>query len=151
MPSMNESPASGLHSVSVSAVITNDAGQILVVRRQDNDRWEPPGGVLEPGESVVAGLRREIVEETGLIVEPLGLTGVYKNMTEAVVALVFRAAVVGGTLVESNDEVAQADWLTPDAVIDACTRAYSVRILDALAGRGPAVRAHDGTELIVER
>jgi 8-oxo-dGTP diphosphatase len=148
---MNSRRDTALHSVSVSAVITNDAGQVLVVQRQDNGRWEPPGGVLELDESVLAGLRREILEETGLVVEPIGLTGVYKNLTEAVVALVFRATVVGGTLIENTDEIAKADWLTPDAVVDACTRAYSVRILDALAARGPAVRTHDGTELIVER
>ena len=39
------------HSVSVAAVITNDRGQALLIQRRDNNRWEPPGGVLELEES----------------------------------------------------------------------------------------------------
>ncbi len=54
------------HSVSVAAVIVNDAGQILMTQRRDNGHWEPPGGVLELKESILDGLRREVFEKTGL-------------------------------------------------------------------------------------
>ncbi len=72
--------ADARHSVSVAGVITDDHGRALLIQRRDNQRWEPPGGVLEPGETIYDGLRREVREETGLEVEPIALTGVYKNM-----------------------------------------------------------------------
>jgi 8-oxo-dGTP diphosphatase len=78
------------HSVSVSGVITDDHGRALLIQRRDNHRWEPPGGVLELAESIEDGLRREVREETGLDVEPGTLSGVYKNMSRGIVALVFR-------------------------------------------------------------
>ena len=86
------------HSVSVAAVITNDRGQALLIQRRDNNQWEPPGGSLELDESIEDGLRRETREETGLAVEPVALTGVYKNMSRGIVALVFRCKVAGGQL-----------------------------------------------------
>jgi 8-oxo-dGTP diphosphatase len=51
------------HSVSVAAVITDDAGRVLVVQRRDNGKWETPGGILELHEPVHAGVRREVEEE----------------------------------------------------------------------------------------
>ena len=74
------------HSVSVAGVITDDHGRALLIQRADNHRWEPPGGVLELGETIHDGLRREVREETGLDIEPLALTGVYKNMSRAIIA-----------------------------------------------------------------
>jgi 8-oxo-dGTP diphosphatase len=82
---------SALHSVSVAAVITNDSGEVLIIQRRDNGQWEPPGGVLELGESVEAGLRRESREECGIELDQARLTGVYKNMARGIIALVFRA------------------------------------------------------------
>ena len=58
------------HSVSVSGVVPDDHGRVLLIRRRDNQHWEPPGGVLELAESIPDGLRREIREETGLDIEP---------------------------------------------------------------------------------
>src|SRR6478736_2159663 len=75
------------HSVSVSGVIPDDHGRVLLIRRRDNQHWEPPGGVLELAESIPDGLRREIHEETGLDIEPDALTGVYKNMPRGTTAL----------------------------------------------------------------
>jgi 8-oxo-dGTP diphosphatase len=71
------------HSVSVSAAIVDDRGRFLVIRRHDNGHWEPPGGVLELGESIEEGLIREVAEETGLTVEPVQLTGVSRTCSMA--------------------------------------------------------------------
>src|SRR5262245_57812126 len=84
------------HSVSVAAAIVDDQGRVVVTQRRDNGRWEAPGGVLELDEPIIDGLKREILEETGLLIEPIRLTGVYKNMTRGIVALVFLARVTGG-------------------------------------------------------
>jgi ADP-ribose pyrophosphatase YjhB (NUDIX family) len=136
------------HSVSVAAVITDDHGRALLIQRRDNHHWEPPGGVLELSESIQDGLRREVREETGLDVEPLTLTGVYKNMTRAIVALVFRCTATGGQLTV-NGEVTAFRWATQAEVSDLTAEAYAVRILDALRDHGaPAVRQHDGIRLL---
>lgn len=136
------------HSVSVAAAVVNDLGQVLAIRRRDNGRWEPPGGVLEVNEPVEAGLRREVSEETGLDIEVERLTGVYKNVPRGVVALVFRCKPAGGE-VSITDETTDARWLTPAEVQDCMTEAYSIRLLDALQDHEVAVRDHDGSSLLV--
>jgi 8-oxo-dGTP diphosphatase len=138
------------HSVSVAAVITDDAGRVLVVQRRDDGAWQIPGGVLELGESIPAGVRREVEEETGLLVEPDRLTGVYKNLRRGVVALVFRARVVGGAA-RPTDESAAVDWWLPDRVTAEMAETFAVRVLDALDTGDVAVRLHDGVQLLADR
>lgn len=52
------------------AVIEGPGGVLLVQNRRRDGRvdWSPPGGVVDPGESVLEGLTREVNEETGLVV-----------------------------------------------------------------------------------
>ena len=136
------------HSVSVAAAILDDQGRFLVIRRADNGRWEPPGGVLELDESITDGLVREVYEETGVRVRPGPLTGVYKNMSRGIVALVFRCDAIHGQA-SSTLEASEIAWLRPDDVLQRMSPAYSVRLLDALDDRnGPIIRAHDGTVVI---
>jgi|SRR5579875_561303 len=136
------------HSVSVAAVITDDHGRALLIQRRDNHRWEPPGGVLELDESIEDGLRREAQEETGLEIEPVALTGVYKNMPRGIVALVFRCKATGGELM-TTDETSAFRWADEHEVRELAAEVYAVRVLDALhADRAPAVREHDGVHLL---
>ena len=136
------------HSVSVAAVVVNDDGQVLVIKRRDNGAWQIPGGVLELDESIQDGLRREVREETGVEVEPERLTGVYKNMNLGVVALVFRARQVAGTP-GPTDEATDVAWWTAEQVERDMIEAFAVRILDALQTAQPsAIREHDGEWLL---
>jgi 8-oxo-dGTP diphosphatase len=136
------------HSVSVSGVIADDHGRALLIQRRDNHHWEPPGGVLELGEPIEDGLRREVREETGLDIEPDTLSGVYKNMSRGIIALVFRCKATGGQLTV-NDEVTAFRWADEDTVRQLTSEAYAVRLLDAMrTGTAPAIRHHDGTHLL---
>jgi 8-oxo-dGTP diphosphatase len=139
---------SSRHSVSVAAVIVDEHDRALLIRRPDNGHWEPPGGVLELEEDIANGLRREVAEETGLDVEPSALTGVYKNMSRGIVALVFRCRQSGGVLTTSS-EAADVRWASRDEVAELADQAYAIRVLDALDfATPPAVRAHDGVRLV---
>lgn len=137
------------HSVSVAGVIVDDAGRALLIRRRDNGHWEPPGGVLEPGETIPEALQREVLEETGIkIALPATLTGVYKNMTGLIVSLVFRCEAIDGHL-STGSETSALRWVTRDEVSELADEAYAIRVLDALdAASPPAVRAHDGVKLV---
>lgn len=140
-------PDTPKHSVSVAGIVVNDAGQVLIIRRRDNGHWEPPGGVLELDESFEEGVRREILEETGIGVEVQQLTGVYKNMTRGVVALVFRCRPLDERL-GISDEATSVRWTDPGEVSSLVAPAYAVRITDAFTAGPPITRVHDGILLV---
>jgi 8-oxo-dGTP diphosphatase len=138
------------HSIGVIAVIVNDQEQVLLTRRRDNGNWEPPGGGLERDEDILAGLRREVREETGLEIRPRVLTGAYKNMQRITVTLVFRCEPTSGKLTV-NDEVTAFRWAAASEVSKLCCEAFATLVTDTLSYRflaGPAIRHHDGTWLL---
>lgn len=137
------------HSVSVAGVIIDDAGRALLIQRRDNGHWEPPGGVVESGETIPDALQREVLEETGVkIALPASLTGVYKNMTGLIVSLVFRCEAADGSPA-TGPETRAWRWASRDEVTELASEAYAIRVLDAMDTMNPpAVRAHDGVRLI---
>ena len=59
--------------VGVGAVVVDDQARVLLIRRAAEPmkgQWSLPGGLLELGETLVEGVKREVVEETGLNVTP---------------------------------------------------------------------------------
>jgi 8-oxo-dGTP pyrophosphatase MutT (NUDIX family) len=64
---------------SVNVVIVNEAGDILLIRRTDNDNWALPGGAIDLGESASQAAIRETQEETGITCEITGLVGIYTD------------------------------------------------------------------------
>lgn len=139
---------SAKHSVSVAGVVVNDRGQVLVICRRDNGHWETPGGVLELGESFEDGVRREVAEETGFDVSVDRLTGIYKNMTLGVVALVFLCTLTDARQRDIDGEATSVKWIEPAEVATRMVPAFAVRVMDALRGGPPATRVHDGVGLI---
>jgi ADP-ribose pyrophosphatase YjhB (NUDIX family) len=106
----------------VTAVVPNEAGEILLQRRADNGLWALPGGVVEVGESVAQALLREVKEETGLDVEPVGIVGVYSDPRHVIAYadgevrqqfnLCFAARIVGGAL-RGSDESTEVRFVAP--------------------------------------
>ena len=70
-------------------------------------------------------------------------------MPRGIIALVFRCKITGGQLT-ANDEVTAFHWADQADIRQFTSgKAYAVRLLDALReGAPPAVRQHDGTELL---
>jgi ADP-ribose pyrophosphatase YjhB (NUDIX family) len=64
---------------SVTAIVPNDQGAILLVHKTDNDLWALPGGGMDVGESMADAVVREVKEETGVDVEVTGVVGIYSN------------------------------------------------------------------------
>ena len=68
-----------LISVGVRAIIQNDEGNILFVRRKDTREWVMPAGSMELEESVFDCLKREVWEEAGLTVLGAELIAIYSE------------------------------------------------------------------------
>ncbi|MFG1908152.1 NUDIX domain-containing protein [Kribbella sp. NPDC048928] len=106
------------------AVIIDSAGDVLLVRRSDDDTWVMPAGGLELGESIWDALVREVQEETGLVVEaatPIALyTGPQYWFTNAyggehqMFAVVFRVDRWSGSLLAETDETRDARFFARD-------------------------------------
>jgi 8-oxo-dGTP pyrophosphatase MutT (NUDIX family) len=142
MPVEDDHDGSPRHSVSVSGVVRDERGRVLLVKRADNGQWETPGGVVGLDEELHEALLREIKEETGLHVRPGRLTGVYKNMTLGIVALVFECTPVGGQL-QPSDETVEVSWFELDQLGQLVGDRILIRINDTLANLPkPAVRDH---------
>src|SRR5438309_9678952 len=107
--------------VGVGAIIMEDARVVLVKRAHPplQAEWSIPGGVLEVGELVREAAVREAREETGLIVEPGELLGVFdrilrdeaKRVQYHYVLIDFLCRCVGGELLAASD-AAEVRWFT---------------------------------------
>ncbi|MCA1672192.1 MAG: NUDIX hydrolase [Actinobacteria bacterium] len=134
------------HSVAVVGAVFRDDGRVLAIQRRDTGEWQPPGGVLELAETFEEGVKREVLEETGISVDVERLAGVYKNIPGRIVALVFRCRPLTGSA-QPSDEAAAVRWLTLTEAADLMDPAHAVRITDALLDT-PTSRAHDGTHVL---
>lgn len=112
---------------SVTAIVRDDAGALLLVHKTDNDLWALPGGGVDPGESVSDAVVREVREETGLEVEVERLSGVYTNPRHVMAyddgevrqqfSLCFTARLVGGRL-ETSSETSEVEFVPIDRLDD---------------------------------
>lgn len=116
MPESHPTPGAG-------AVIIVD-GRMLLIRRARGayaDHWAVPGGRQRRGETMRAAAAREVLEETGLIIEVGDPVWVGDILDEAdppayhYTVVDFAATVVGGELV-AGDDAAEARWVPVDEV-----------------------------------
>lgn len=95
-----------------------EAGEVVLIRRGIEPAlgtWAQPGGFLEVDETVHEAAVRETLEETGLLVEPGEIVGLYSRLEAAVVVLVYEAAIVGGTPT-ATPEATEVVAFAPDAI-----------------------------------
>jgi 8-oxo-dGTP diphosphatase len=104
----------------VGAIILNRDRILLVERGKEplKGYWSLPGGVLETGETLKDGIRREVREETGLEVEPLGVVEIFERIMRNgngaaeyhYVLIDYLCRVTGGKLCP-NDDACRAAWV----------------------------------------
>ncbi len=140
-------------TVGVGAVMEHGGGLLVVKRTYGalKGAWTIPSGYVEPHESVVMTLEREVKEETGIVGRTVALVGVRNRVTRDVndTFLVFRMDYVSGQPRPDDQEVSAAAFVPLDellaspesapftrAVIEKFLRAEGMR-LDSYLSPGP--------------
>lgn len=102
----------------VTTLPVTEAGEIVLIKRGIEPgvgAWAQPGGFLEVDETVHEGAVRETLEETGLVVDPGEVVGLYTRLEAAVVTIVFEAPIVGGEAVPTP-EATEVRAYAPEAI-----------------------------------
>jgi ADP-ribose pyrophosphatase YjhB (NUDIX family) len=131
----------------VTTLPVTAAGELVLLRRgiePGKGWWAQPGGFLEVDETVGEAAVRETLEETGLVVEPGQIVGLYSRLEAAVVVLAFESRVVGGTAAPTP-EATEIQAFAPDAIpwegIAFMTSYWAIR--DWLLRRRPDIAVPD--------
>jgi 8-oxo-dGTP diphosphatase len=138
----------------VNAAIFNARGEILLTRRspivREPGKWVLPGGHVEEGEHWDLANRREVQEETGLLVRAQTLMGLYSDPAVTVtqealaggyrgqfVVVVYLVTAFEGE-VAPNEEVDEWGWFTLENLPAPLLKSHPVRIADAFRFKGKA-------------
>ncbi len=133
---------------SVNVVVTNADGDVLLIRRTDNQNWAVPGGAIDLGESMVQAAVRETKEESGIDCSITGLVGIYTDPKHVILytsngearqefSILLTARATGGAPTPS-DESSEVRWV-PRADLGSYSMDRSMRLrighfLDGRAG-----------------
>ena len=114
----------------VGAIIEKDEKVLLVKEAgtMDKGKWNQPAGWIEVGQSPAEAVVKEVKEETGLDFDPTGLIGIYSTayvykapfrhgQIPHPIKFIFRGRVIGGELIESNDEIAETNWFAVQEIM----------------------------------
>jgi ADP-ribose pyrophosphatase YjhB (NUDIX family) len=112
----------------VRAVIFNQENEVLLVKRSDNGCWSLPAGGIELGDSVMDCLRREVAEETGLVVLDATPIAIYSEPRYTFVnaygnphqmfSIAFLVDRWEGKILRQTDETLDARFFSLDALPD---------------------------------
>ncbi len=106
------------------AIIFNEAGELLLIKRADNGWWGMPAGAIELNESILDCLKREVREECGLQVVSATAIAIYSEprfvktnlygQTNQMFAIVFRVDEWRGDVIRQTDETTDARFFPLD-------------------------------------
>ncbi|MEV0527868.1 NUDIX domain-containing protein [Streptomyces sp. NPDC050439] len=115
-------PAANSVVPSVTAVVRNAQGNVLLIHKTDNGLWALPGGGHDVGESVEQTVVREVAEETGIAVLVEDIVGLYTDPQHVIAyddgevrqqfSICFHARPVGGSL-RTSSESKEVRWVSP--------------------------------------
>jgi 8-oxo-dGTP diphosphatase len=115
-------------AITSDCVVIDGEGRVLLIKRRNPPfagDYALPGGFVDPGETVEAGCRRELKEETGLEARELRLVGVYsepgRDPRGPTCSIAFMTRSPGGEAKAGDDAAAVewvADWTGLDLAFD---------------------------------
>jgi len=128
-----------------TTIPVNDRGEVVLIRRgfePGRGFWAQPGGFLEIDETPTEGATREALEETGLVVAPGEVIGLYARLEAAVVVLVYEARIVGGAA-RTGPEAMEVKAFAPEDIPwpDIAFKTTWWALVDWLARRRPDLAA----------
>ncbi len=111
---------------SVVACIVDGEERVHLTRRCIHPfcgQWVMPGGKIDPGESILEALHREVEEEVGIGVRIEGLIDVFEHIgvgekNDHFVILYYRAAPLALTLVPNGEECTEAMWVPKELLVE---------------------------------
>ena len=130
---------------SVAAIVFDPERRMLLVQQAEDGLWVAPGGGIDPGETPADAVVREMYEETGLLVEPVDLIGVYSGPDCLVtyanghqviyVMSLFECRVVGGEVRPDGYETAAIRYFAEDELRSVSLTRWATRVLPELFRR----------------
>ena len=122
-----------VHIVTVSGLVQNDEGKILMIKSPDRS-WEIPGGRVEAGEPLIDALKREVKEESGINIEVGNLKVINSNISKrvqldgvtyigSIVNFGFIGKAILGKLTTSEESL-EVGWFDRNKVLDVIGKAF---------------------------
>ncbi|KOV27082.1 NUDIX hydrolase [Streptomyces sp. XY413] len=115
-------PAANSVVPSVTAVVRDEEGNLLLIHKTDNNLWALPGGGHDAGESIAQTVVREVEEETGIAVVVEDIVGLYTDPQHVMAyedgevrqqfSICFHARPIGGSL-RTSYESKEVRWVAP--------------------------------------
>lgn len=115
-----------IYGPGVAGIVINERKEVLLQLRSDTKTWGLPGGAMDPGEEPAEAVAREVLEETGVVVIPQRVVGVYAGREYmfqypngdqvAVVSITFACKPVSGEPKVNDDECLEVRYFPVDAL-----------------------------------
>jgi len=110
--------------ISVYAILRNEKGEFLLLRRSENShtnpgKWDLPGGKLGPGETLGDAIVREVWEETGISIVPGEIAGdiIFELPEKKVIAIVYNCGYIIADVKLSYEHIEYA-WISIDSILE---------------------------------
>lgn len=132
--------------VGVFAAIFDEKDRILCVKlNYGSGNWTLPGGNLEKYESPIEGVKREVLEETGYIIDIISFVSVYSAPQKNDLVLLFKGKIVGQTAWQPNEEIQGTGFFEKDRLPEQMHPWNVRRIQDAFENQSSILRVFEGT------
>lgn len=121
---------------SVHAVITNNEGNVLLLKQTYTDKsWGLPGGGVDPGETIHEAIKRECFEEIGVDILVNAFTGLYHHKKFNSQVGIFKCELPKGVSIQLSSEHSEYQWVD----VSELSEIQRLRVQDALDFNGQVV------------